>query len=128
MLTASILVAKVWESPHVPETHAESHLSQHILDFRVPRRPVVVVGCLGSIQAVGGGQLSFRAALAKPGSVLQTVQWRLLILVTQNTKHTKFPSNICPAAEVKPAQLLCFFQNFTIMGENYLKTYVIRLI
>lgn len=104
MLTASILVAKVRESPHVPETHAESHLSQHILDFGVPRWPVVViVGRPGCIRAVSGGQLSFRAALTEPGSVLQTVQRRLLILGTQNTPSAL--SNICPAAEVNVAQL-----------------------
>lgn len=87
MLTASILVAKVRESPHVPETHAESHLSQNILDFRVPRRPVVVVGRLSCVWAVHGGQLSLGAALAEPGSVLKTVQRRLLILVPQ--KHSR---------------------------------------
>lgn len=82
MLTASILVAKVRESPHVPKTHAESHLCQHVLDLGVPCWPVVVIGRLSCAGAVRGGQLSLGAALAKPGSVLETVQRRLLILVT----------------------------------------------
>lgn len=78
-------MAKVGESPHVPQAHAESHLSQHILDFRVPRRAVVVAGRVGCGGAVRGGQLSFGAALGEPGSVLAAVQRRLLILVAQNT-------------------------------------------
>lgn len=124
MLTASILVAKVRESPHVPETHAESHLSQHILDFRVPRRPLVVVGRLGCIWALRGGQLSFGAALAKPGSVLKTVQRRLLILVTQNT-----PSSLQTSAQLlrlKPGH--SFFPEVHHDGRKYLEIYVIRLI
>lgn len=98
MLTASILMAKVWEPPHVPKTHAESHLSQHVLDFGVPRWPLVVAARLGRVGSVHGGQLSLGAALAKPGSVLQTVQGRLLILLTQNIQRP--PLNICSAAEV----------------------------
>lgn len=87
MLTASILMAKVWEPPHVTKTHAESHLSQHVLDFGVPRWPVVIVARLGSVGSVRGGQLSLGAALAKPGPLLKTVQGRLLILVTQNIQR-----------------------------------------
>lgn len=80
MLTASILVAEVRESPHVPETHAESHLSQHVLDFGVPRWPVVVDGRVCGVRAAHGGQLGLGAALSEPGSVLEAVQRRLLVL------------------------------------------------
>lgn len=53
LLTASILVAKVWEPPHIPKTHAESHLGQHVLDFGVPRWPVLI-RCLSYIWTVYG--------------------------------------------------------------------------
>lgn len=79
-LTASILVAKVWKSPYISKAHAKSHLCQHILDFGVPCWPVFI-GCLNSICNVCGCKLSFRTAIAKPGSVLTAVQRRFLHLI-----------------------------------------------
>lgn len=78
-LTSSILMAKVWEPPHVPQAHTEPHLGQHILDLRVPRWSVCIT-CLISICTVHSCELSFRLALAQPGSVLVAVQWRFLRL------------------------------------------------
>lgn len=86
-LTASILVAKVRESPYISKAHAESHLCQHILDFGVPCWPVII-GCLNSICHVCGCKLSFRPAIAKPDSVLTAVQWRFLHLIV-NKKEWK---------------------------------------
>ena len=73
-------MAKVWEPPHVPEAHTEPHLGQHILDLRVPRRPVVIARLKSSV-TVPVCELSFGLTLAQPGSVLVAVQWRFLRLV-----------------------------------------------
>lgn len=78
-LTSSILVAKVWEPPHVAEAHAEPHLCQHILDLGVPCRSVGNAR-LDSIATVPGCKPSYRLTLTQPGSVLVTVQWRFFRL------------------------------------------------
>lgn len=80
ILTSSILVAEVWEPPHVAQAHAEAHLCQHVLEFRVPCWPILVV-CLSSIWTGRRCKLRFRLAVTQPVSLLVQGQWRLLRLV-----------------------------------------------
>ena len=87
-LTASILVAKVRKPPHVPKANAESHLGQHILDLRVPRRPVLG-RCLRSLWTAQGCERTLRLALAEPGSLLNAAQWGFLSLAIEERKNDK---------------------------------------
>lgn len=44
LLTSSVLLAEVRESPDVSEPHREAHLGQDVLQLAVPRRPAVILG------------------------------------------------------------------------------------
>lgn len=79
-------MTQVWKPPHVAQTNTESHLGQHILDFRVPRWPVLI-GRLNSIGTVLCRELTFRLALPKPGSIVVVVQWGFLSLGVNKDKE-----------------------------------------
>lgn len=89
-LTSSILVAEVWEPPHIPQAHTEPHLGQHVLELRVPGWPVSI-SCADSIWT--GGKLSLRLALTQPVSSFIAGQGRLLCLVISNVRQQR--SEVC---------------------------------